>query len=121
MEKLVYSRALGARSARNEGSSPSPGTMGNIEAKSFAAELGAEMPELDLHDKFSVFNEDDVRGFVLENYNLDNEMVRIIYGIGQGILRKKVLDLLMSPELRDVIARVDEKIGSCVIIFKEDI
>ncbi|MFA5061565.1 MAG: Smr/MutS family protein [Patescibacteria group bacterium] len=93
----------------------------SIEAKSFAAELGAKMPELDLHEKMSLFNEEDVRGFVLENYHLDKEMVRIIYGIGEGILRKKVLELLKIPELQSVIARVDEKIGSCIIIFKEDI
>ena len=89
------------------------------EAKIFAAELGAEMPELDLHEKYPHEIENEVKSFVLENDNLGKEMVRIIYGVGTGKMKETVLDILEKEDMKIIIATLEVKSGSCVIVFKE--
>lgn len=93
--------------------------MKDSEAKIFAAELGAEMPELDLHEKFPHEIEDEVKTFLLENYNFNKEMVRIIYGGGTGKMREAVLEVLDQKELKAIIASIKIKEGSCVVVFNE--
>lgn len=85
--------------------------------KIFAAELGAEMPQMDLHEKYPHEIEDDVKSFVLENYGLDKEMVRIIYGGGTGKMREAVLEILKQESLQSIIANIDVKEGSCVVVY----
>jgi len=92
--------------------------MQKSEAKIFAAELGAEMPQLDLHDKYPHEIENDVWAFLLENYNLNKEMVRVIYGGGTGKMREAVLDVFNQEGSKNIIDRVDVKEGSCVVVFK---
>ena len=117
---MVYTPVLGTGSARTEGSSPSPGThMQKSEAKIFAAELGAEMPELDLHDKYPHEIEDEVRGFVLEKYNQDVEMIKIIYGGGTGKMKETVLDILKQKELKAIILEIKATEGNCIVVFKD--
>ncbi len=92
--------------------------MDNKEAKIFAVELGAIIPQLDLHEKFPYEIEDEVRLFVLENFNLEKEMVRIIYGGGTGKMKKKVLETLDREGVRDIIEGVKVAEGECVVVFK---
>ena len=73
--------------------------MEKSEAQIFAAELGLKIPQLDLHEKYLEEIEDEVRGFVLENYNFDKEMIRIIYGVGTGKMKEAVLGVLEQKEL----------------------
>ena len=89
------------------------------EAQIFAAELGLKIPQLDLHDKYPHEIIDEVKLFVLENYNKDAEMARIIYGGGQGKMREEVLGILESKEMKSIIDSTDVKEGSCVVVFKE--
>ena len=89
------------------------------EAQIFAAELGLKIPQLDLHEKFPEEAEDEVRGFVLENYNFDKEMIRIIYGVGTGKMKEVVLGVLEKEDIKSIIDTVEEKSGSCVVVFKE--
>lgn len=91
--------------------------MEKSEAKIFAAELGAEMPQLDLHEKYPHEIESDVKSFVLENYGLDKEMVRIIYGGGTGKMREAVLEILNQKDLQIIIANIEVKEGSCVVVY----
>ncbi len=88
------------------------------EAKLFAAELGAEMPQLDLHEKYPHEIEDEVKLFVLENYNFDKEMIRIIYGGGTGRMREAVLEILGTKDFKNIIDSLEVKEGSCVVVFK---
>jgi len=88
------------------------------EAKIFAAELGAEMPQFDLHEKYPHEIENDVKSFVIENYGLGKEMVRIIYGGGTGKMREAVLEILNQKDLQNIIANIDIKEGSCVVVYK---
>ncbi len=92
--------------------------MEKSEAKIFAAELGAAMPELDLHGKYPHEIADEVRSFVLENYNLDKEMVRVIYGGGTGKMREEILSILDGEKMKSIIESLDVKEGSCVAVFK---
>ncbi len=92
--------------------------MDKTEAKIFAAELGVKMPEMDLHEKYPHEIENEVKSFVLENYNLDKEMVRIIYGGGTGKMREAVLEILNQESLQSIIANIDVKEGSCVVVYK---
>lgn len=88
------------------------------EAKIFAAELGAEMPQFDLHEKYPHEIESDIKLFILENYNLDKEMVRIIYGGGKGVMRETVLEILGRGDLKNIIDTVKVEEGSCVVVLK---
>ncbi|KKR34890.1 MAG: hypothetical protein UT67_C0005G0002 [Candidatus Magasanikbacteria bacterium GW2011_GWA2_40_10] len=93
--------------------------MQKSEAQIFAAELGLKIPQLDLHDKFLHEVIDEIKSFVLENYNMDKEMVRIIYGGGAGKMREEVLSILKSKEMKNIIDSTDVKEGSCVVVFKD--
>ena len=93
--------------------------MDKSEAQIFAAELGLNIPKLDLHGKYPEEIESEVKGFVLEKYNLDEEMVRIIYGVGTGKMKETVLAILKKEDMKSIIDTVEEKSGSCVIVFKE--
>jgi dsDNA-specific endonuclease/ATPase MutS2 len=88
------------------------------EAQIFAAELGLKIPQLDLHENFPEEVENEVKGFILENYNFDKEMVRIIYGVGTGKMKEMVLGVLEQPEIKNIIDTLEVKSGSCVIVFK---
>lgn len=92
--------------------------MEKSEAQIFAAELGLKIPQLDLHEKYPEEIENEVRGFVLENYNFDKEMIRIIYGVGTGKMRETVLGVLEKDDIKSVIDTLEVKSGSCVIVFK---
>lgn len=92
--------------------------MEKSEAKIFAAELGVEMPQLDLHEKYPHEIEHEVKSFILENYNQDKEMARIIYGGGQGKMREAVLNILNKEDLKNIIDAIKAGEGSCVVIFK---
>ncbi len=92
--------------------------MEKSEAQIFAAKLGLKIPQLDLHEKFPHEIIDEVKLFVLENYNKDAEMVRIIYGGGEGKMREEVLHILENKEIKSIIDSLDVKEGSCVIVFK---
>lgn len=89
------------------------------EAQIFAAELGLKIPQLDLHEKYPHEIETDVKSFVLGNYGDDKDMIRIIYGGGEGKMREEVLNVLKSKEMKSVIDSIDVKEGSCVVIFKD--
>jgi dsDNA-specific endonuclease/ATPase MutS2 len=124
--KLVDTPALGAGSRKRMRVRVSPTAlklrpiqfMDKSEAQVFAAELGLEIPKLDLHGKYPEEIADEVRGFVLENYNFDKEMIRIIYGVGTGKMKEMVLKVLEREDIKSMIDTLEVKSGSCVIVFK---
>ena len=86
--------------------------MNNKQAKIFAAELGAEMPELDLHGLYPVEALEKLELFLFKNK--DEQMCRIIYGAGTGKLREVVLEVLKKhPMVEDVV----ENGGNCIVLF----
>ena len=52
------------------------------------------MPQIDLHGEDRINASILVKSFINDNYNLGNEEVAIIHGIGKGILKKEVYNLL---------------------------
>ena len=74
----------------------------------------AKSPELDLHGLYSGQVLDKVDVFIYDQYNKKLSEVKIVYGIGEGVLRKKVLDYVKAHPL---VSRVEEEIGRCKVIL----
>jgi len=88
--------------------------MNNRQAKIFAAEIGADIPVLDLHGFYPSEALEKVEPFVCDMYKNKQDMGRIIYGGGTGVLRKEVLQYLEThPLLGDVV----EEGGSCLVLL----
>lgn len=56
--------------------------------------LYSNCPTLDLHGETSDFARIQINDFVRDNYDLSNDTVIIIHGIGTGILRKTTQQVL---------------------------
>ena len=54
------------------------------------------MPELDLHGEDRIGASIKVNHFIDDNYNIGNEELAIVHGIGSGILKKEVLKVLKN-------------------------
>ena len=85
--------------------------MDNKQAKIFAASLGAEMPELDLHGFYPAEALEKLELFLFANK--DKQMCRVIYGGGTGKLREEVLAYLKKHPM---VEGVVEEGGSAVIL-----
>jgi DNA-nicking Smr family endonuclease len=88
--------------------------MDNRQAKIFAAEIGADIPVLDLHGFYPSEALEKVEPFVYNIYKNKEQMGRIIYGGGAGVMRKEVLNYLKKhPLVEDIV----EEGGSCVVLL----
>ena len=56
--------------------------------------LYSNCPTLDLHGETSDFARVEINDFVRDNYNLKNDTVIIIHGIGTGVLKKTTQQVL---------------------------
>ena len=54
------------------------------------------MPELDLHGEDRVGARIKVNHFIEDNYNIGNEEIAVVHGIGTGILKKEVHKVLKN-------------------------
>ena len=52
------------------------------------------MEQLDLHGEDRIGTKIKVRSFLNDNYKLGNKEIAIVHGVGKGILKKEVLDIL---------------------------
>ncbi len=64
------------------------------------------MPSLDLHGEDRIGARIKVKTFIDDNCKLGNEEIAIVHGIGKGILKKEVLDIL-SKDKRVVEYNID--------------
>ena len=88
--------------------------MDNKQAKIFAAEIGADIPVLDLHGLYPSEALEKVEPFIYDIHKNKQDMGRIIYGGGTGVLRQEVLQYLEKhPLVEDVI----EEGGSCLVLI----
>ena len=88
--------------------------MDNKQAKIFAAEIGADIPVLDLHGFYPSEALEQVEPFVYGIYKNKRDVGRIIYGGGTGVLCREVLDYLKKhPLVEDVV----EEGGSCLVMI----
>jgi len=80
--------------------------MNNKEAKIFAADLGADIPELDLHGFYPDEAIQKLEEFLFTCYQEKIKMARIIYGGGTGKLHDIVLRYLIKHhQVEDVVDR----------------
>ena len=54
------------------------------------------MPELDLHGEDRIGANIKIKHFIDDNYDLGNEEIAIVHGIGAGILKKEVHKVLKN-------------------------
>ena len=88
--------------------------MDNKEAKIFAADLGANIPELDLHGFYPDEAIQKLEQFLFVCYQKKIKMARVIYGGGTGKLRDVVLEYLTKhPQVEDVVDRG----ATCVVML----
>jgi DNA-nicking Smr family endonuclease len=86
----------------------------NSYLKFFAAELGVEMPELDLHGMFPDEALEKMELFLYDCHEHGEKMARIIYGGGAGVLERAVLGRLKK---HPIVGDFKDMGGSCVVIF----
>jgi len=84
------------------------------EALFFAAELGADIPELDLHGFYPDEALEKLEIFLYDNQIKTKKLLRIIYGGGTGKLCDKILSRLAEHPLVD---NCKEEGGSCVVVL----
>lgn len=56
------------------------------------------MPSLDLHGEDRIGARIKIKTFIDDNCKLGNEEIAIVHGIGKGILKKEVLDMLKKDK-----------------------
>jgi len=64
-------------------------------------QLGAKIPELDLHGNDISLIEEQVDQFLYKNFLQGEQAVKIITGGGKGILKEKVKNYLLKNSLAD--------------------
>ena len=110
----LRSHSLQRRAQRNDTNPIESFSMNNKQAKIFAAEIGADIPVLDLHGFYPSEALDMIDPFVYGIYKNKEQVGRIIYGGGTGVLRREVLQYLQKhPLVEDVV----EEGGSCIFLI----
>lgn len=84
-----------------------------IDADVIRADIGGQEATLDLHAKYPNEIEHTIDRFLVENRDCIDAL--IIYGVGEGVLRRAVLECLHNHPM---VRRVIEKPGSCVVFFE---
>ena len=56
------------------------------------------MPEIDLHGEDRIGAMIKIKTFLNDNYKLGNREVAIVHGLGKGILKKQVFNILKSDK-----------------------
>jgi DNA-nicking Smr family endonuclease len=84
------------------------------DAKIFAAELRRDLVQLDLHGMYPENALQQLELFLYDQQGNDQEVVRVIYGGGKGILREKVLRYLQRHPMVDTLV---EQGGSCIVFL----
>lgn len=76
-------------------------------------ELAQGVPNIDLHGLYPEEAESKVDIFLTEHYSLE-DVVRIVYGVGEGKMKKIVLGYVRNHPM---VKRVAEKQGYCLVLF----
>jgi len=75
-------------------------------------------PSLDIHGETEATADLLIKTFINDNYQLQNEYLIIIHGIGEGILKNKVHELLSNDE-RVLSFKLDQwNLGMTIIELK---
>lgn len=89
-------------------------SLSNDEYKFYAAELGAEIPELDLHGNYPDVAVEKLEIFISDLVFNKENIGRVIYGGGTGKLREIVLNVVKKSQL---VKEWKEGSGSCLVLI----
>lgn len=78
----------------------------------FAAQIGAEIPQIDLHGMYPSEALFEADMFLYKNPNA--KILRIIYGGGQGILRAEILKYLRAQK---IVRKLHEESDASVLVL----
>jgi len=88
--------------------------MKSDDVKFFAAQLGAQIPTLDLHGLYPIDALEKLDIFIYQCIEKNANSARIIYGGGTGKLREVVLNKLKNNQ---AINNYQEEGGSAIVLF----
>ena len=74
----------------------------------------SSMPQLDLHGEDRIGAKIKIKAFINDNYELENKEIAIVHGIGKGILKREVLNMLDKDE-RVLEYNIDCFNGGCTL------
>lgn len=74
----------------------------------------SSMPQIDLHGEDRIGAKIKIKTFIDDNYQVGNEEIAIIHGIGKGILKKEVLNVLKNDK-RVIEYNIDCFNGGCTL------
>ncbi len=75
----------------------------------------SSMPQLDLHGEDRIGARIKVKSFLNDNYKLEVDEVAIVHGVGKGILKNEVLEILRKDE-RVCEFNIDCFNGGCTLV-----
>ena len=90
--------------------------MNKDQLKFFAAEIGAQIPTLDLHGSYPDDALDKLDIFIYQCVENNSDLARVIYGGGTGKLRGVVLNKFKEYK---IIKNFRDEGGSAVVIFQK--
>ncbi|HRY36754.1 MAG TPA: Smr/MutS family protein [Candidatus Magasanikbacteria bacterium] len=79
-------------------------------------ELGAKIPELDLHGENINETEEKVDQFLYQNFLNGEQAVKIITGGGKGVLKEKIKNYLLKNKL---VEEVVDDFGALLVILSK--
>jgi dsDNA-specific endonuclease/ATPase MutS2 len=88
--------------------------MNQKEAKLFAAQLRTDMPTVDLHGLYPDDALQKLELFLFEYVTAREDVLKIVYGIGTGVLKKRIIECLHKHPLVDTI---EEAEGHCIVLL----
>ena len=77
------------------------------------------MEQLDLHGEDRIGAKIKIKAFLNNNYRLGNRELAIIHGVGKGILKREVLDILRHDK-RVEEYNIDMFNGGCTLVKLKD-
>lgn len=90
----------------------------DIESELFAAELGADVPEVDLHGLDANVAEMEVESLLQQAFMNGDRVVRIVHGHGQGVLRDQIRGQLRESEIVETFRDSDQpgQLGAVTVV-----
>ncbi len=83
--------------------------------------LSSQLPSLDLHGMDREITRILVNEFISDHYKMKTERVVIIHGIGTGVLKKTVHEVLRKNKLVESFYLDFFNVGSTVVTIKQNI
>lgn len=84
------------------------------EARRYGASLRTDLPEIDLHGLYPADAKDQLERALYQAYQSGHDGLKVIYGVGTGVLGSQCVAYL---EKHPLVATIAEDVGACVLLF----